>query len=424
MSIESSRPGSPSLERDQHAQSLEEPVVREVTPPSADEEIPRQTPSVHRGNRGEREVNEGTPSPGGRTHGTRGATPGQNLPERPHTPEALASARRWQKETEERIELASLLELRRRYEQGDPGALLSLQRSSSTPFKPQSSSSAGLPRPEPPQTYAKHNRAQFNRWERDCEGFFLRSPSNFLTEEQKVDFAARYLSESLKTLWQSHVTTNRRENPLWIPTWQSLKTMMLDALGTPAERQQAAYEAIKRCRQGPKQSPTDLLDHLRPLWEELGSSHGTELQVLGFVAALSPNIQRDLLMVPVERRDTIPKVEEQANMINRRLTQHASALHEKTHEQNPTPKKGKGKHRATESGSEGNQKPPKKSFKSKEGRKEPYKGKKGRKDAGDSSISCWECGETTHIRPDCPKLKDKGKGQTSDKPGKDKGQKT
>ena len=61
---------------------------------------------------------------------------------------------------------------------------------------------------------------------------------------------------------------------------------MLNALGTPSERKQQAYETLKRTHQKPGQSPTDLLDYLRPLWEELGTSQTTELQVLEYISTL------------------------------------------------------------------------------------------------------------------------------------------
>lgn len=61
---------------------------------------------------------------------------------------------------------------------------------------------------------------------------------------------------------------------------------MLNTLGTPAKRQQLAYKSLKRCKQRPSQSPFNLLDYMRPLWEELGDFYLEEMKVLEYTAAL------------------------------------------------------------------------------------------------------------------------------------------
>ena len=92
---------------------------------------------------------------------------------------------------------------------------------------------------------------------------------------------------------------------------------MLNALGSPQERKQVAYDCLKRAQQRPSQNPTDLLDYMRPLWEELGSSRTPEVQVLEYTAALREDIKKSLLLLPIDRRSTLPQVEEHANLIFR-----------------------------------------------------------------------------------------------------------
>ncbi|KAF1361305.1 hypothetical protein EJ07DRAFT_154628 [Lizonia empirigonia] len=161
---------------------------------------------------------------------------------------------------------------------------------------------------------------------------------------------------------QAHCSSKARDSLSWMPTWVGLKQVMLDALGTPAERRQAAYEALKRCRQRTGDPPTNLLDYLRPLWEELGELHSPEMQVLEFTAALHDNIQRDLYLILYERRSTILAVEEQANIISQRL--YPRSTHKPGKPQPSNSKNNKGgknprKHQKSPSGSEGDRKTPK-----------------------------------------------------------------
>ena len=99
-----------------------------------------------------------------------------------------------------------------------------------------SASRPALPRPEPPHVYQKKNRQDYNMWERDCEGYHIRSLNDFRTEGQKIDFGVMYISEPLKSLWKTYCQGQLYETPLWIPTWAQFKAKMLDALGTLAER--------------------------------------------------------------------------------------------------------------------------------------------------------------------------------------------
>ncbi|KAF1365600.1 hypothetical protein EJ07DRAFT_150119 [Lizonia empirigonia] len=248
--------------------------------PTIPEERVEELEEPPAGVQGEQELlQEETQNLGLRIRGAAAANRAQTGPIQDNSLSELEELCAWLKATEEQEELSALREIRRKYDPGDSATILSLQRGVPQARTAPAAPSSNLPRPDPPTTYQKLNRAEFNRWERDCEGFFLQSPANFRTEGQKVDFGLRYISESLKTLWQAHCSSKARDSLSWMPTWVDLKQVMLDALGTPAERRQAAYEALKRCRQRTGDSPTDLLDYLRPLWEELGEFHSPEMQV-------------------------------------------------------------------------------------------------------------------------------------------------
>ncbi|OCK81699.1 hypothetical protein K432DRAFT_424726 [Lepidopterella palustris CBS 459.81] len=228
----------------------------------------------------------------------------------------LAELREWVRDQQE-IEI--LEDVRRRYVLGDRSAIQSITITPNGATKPKTiQSRPNLPRPGPPHTYKKKNRADYDMWERDCESHYTQVASEFETEEQKVDFGIQYVSQTLKTLWEVYCQQQALICSEWKPTWEMLKQKMLDALGTPAERRQAAYNSLKRCKQRSGQSPTDLLAYLSRLWEEVGD-YNPQRHVNEFVSALSELIRNNLFLLPVNQRETVPQVEEQANAIYRRL---------------------------------------------------------------------------------------------------------
>lgn len=332
--------------------------------------------------------------------------------------EELARLLKWAKEAKEAQQLRTLQLAKAAFDRGDeaPLSLLDFDKDSKLIAKG-GGSRAALPRPEPPHVYTKHNRQDYNMWERDCESYHVRSPQEFTLEKQKVDFGVMYISETLKTLWKTHCQQKLYENPTWSPTWTQLKAKMLDSLGTLAERQQTAYEMIKRCKQRTNQSPTDLLNYLRPFWEELGE-HNTGRQVLEYTASLLDVITKDLYLLPVTQRNTLVLVEEQANTIYRR-----HGLGNQSKEAKNEQPKDKKRQRDQDQ-SRGDGKPPKKPRKDRKGGAGPKKAATDAKSPNqtESGFSCYECGEPGHKRPDCPKLKDKAKKNDDNKPGKAKGQ--
>ncbi|KAB2098923.1 hypothetical protein AG0111_0g12852 [Alternaria gaisen] len=329
----------------------------------------------------------------------------------------LARLRTWKENQLKRLELARLQKLYDRVESGDIEALEEELRPESSARPAQSSSTSGLPRPEPPQVFSKTNRAQYNRWERDCESYFLRVPQSFTTEIQRVDFGAMYISEPLKTLWQAHKSAERHKSPTWTPMWVDLKAVMLNALGSPQERKQRAYDLLKHAHQRPSQNPTDLLDFMRPLWEELGSDRTLDVQVLEYTAALREDIRKSLLLLPIDRRSTLPQVEEHANLIFRQKNQAGEQRQQPSKKDGPRPTHDQDKSR-------GAGKTSRNAKRARVGYSNTKRGKIGRNDTVDKSVTCYGCGEPGHYKTDCPKADkaDKSlKTTTTPKSGKDWG---
>jgi hypothetical protein len=338
--------------------------------------------------------------------GPLGATPNQELQE----------LRAWLQSAQALEELRSLQELRARYEAGDATAVLPTHPGRSVLPTLQATPSASLPRPEPPKQFAKRNRMEFNRWERDCEGYFLRSPVHFQTERQRVDFGVMYVSDPLRTLWESNCVVNTVNSPGWVPTWQGLKAVMLNSMGTPQERKKMAYDKLKAARQQASKSPTDLLDYMRPLWEELGPSVTPEMQLLEFSAALRHDIQIELERLPFAMRSTIPMVEEQANIVYRRK----NPVREQKDQQSKTKSKGR---RKDSQSSEGDQKTPKKAKKGKTRQSDPKGDKKAPPSSTPKDVTCYRCGEPGHKSYDCTNPEKPGSDPRAAKAGKGKGQK-
>jgi hypothetical protein len=350
--------------------------------------------------------------------------PGQDGPESPSEAqdgplasdldEELRRMRQWREDELKKLELAELQAMYIRVAAGDTEALKS-------PFKPSESSRpsslsnmAGLPKPDKPQQFAKANRAQYNRWERDCEHYMRRVPQGFSSEEDKVVFGARYISEPLKTLWEAHTMAEKHANPLWEPTWEILKTVMLNSLGSPQERRQYSYECLKRAHQRANQSPTDLLDYMRPHWEELGSSRTPDIMVHEYVAALREDIRKALLLLPGDRRATIPQVEEHANLLYRQKDRSADSKGTQPKERENSAKRGA-------ETAWGSKIPPKSAKQAKTAHNGPKWAKPAPPSSGSFKGRCYKCKEIGHISPNCPNG-DKADKATPDPASTGKGQ--
>ena len=337
----------------------------------------------------------------------------------------LQDLRDWVRRTQKQREIEFLESVQQRYLAGDQ-AVIDMLSSDDAAIRlgVTSSSKPNLPRPEPPHVFKKKNRRDYNMWVRDCEAFHVQASMEFQREDQKVAFGIQYLSETLKTLWDTYCVGEVSRDKFWRPTWVILKKKMLDSLGTPAERCQAAYDTLKNYKQRPNQTPTEVLAQLRPLWEEL-EDQNPQRQTYEYISALMESVKRDLFLLSSDQRSSVPQVEEQANMIYRRLPQsQKEPLKDKDKD------KGKGRTRdrspASSSGEEkrSSKRARRKKNKDKDDKANSRKDKskdKNRKPLSD--VTCFKCWEKGHLAPKCPNpRREKPPEKTPEKSEKGEGQ--
>ena len=329
--------------------------------------------------------------------------------ERERLQSQLEYEREWAQLQKDRAELESLRHRRSRIQDG---SLDVLQENSPQPqAAPIERPKSYLPKPEPPHTFKARGRSDYNQWVRDCEKYHHRSPTDFRTEEEKVDFGAQYLGEVQRTTWEIWVGSQQHHDAEWVPTWTDLKNQMLATMGTTEERQQLAFDRIKAAKQG-KHTPIELLNYLRPLWTEVSEINESRM-INEFVAALNQDV-RDIL----ERGGpgvykTLAEVELKANQAYRTLRKAKG----KGSDDAKRPKKREASPGASGDESDGSREGHKSRKRPKRGHNQHKDGKgksDGAKDAWKTSIRCYTCDQPGHIASNCPN-KDKTE---KDKPTK------
>jgi hypothetical protein len=163
-------------------------------------------------------------------------------------------------------------------------------------------------------------------------------------------------------------------------------------------------------------TPTDLLDFMRPYWEELGDTHGPELQVMGYIHALPNEIQKQLFMYPEDRRVTLTQVEEAANRIHRQM-----ARPKPLNEGKPQREQGKKNKGPKKDG--GPKETPKQTKEGSPSQNGPKRPRWTQPSPNTPAIPCYRCGEVGHLAQNCPNPKKPKKPREGSDSGKGKGQK-
>ena len=172
---------------------------------------------------------------------------------------------------------------------------------------------------------------------------------------------------------------------------------MLNALGSRMQRTLQAEGALKRARQRGEQSPSEFLDYLRPLWEELDMIGATEEQrrVRNYINCLQEDVKLFLSALDEEQINTVAKVQEKAT--NFWLTSRPRKNSSFTQERQKS-----GEKRRTDPGEP--ERPPKRGNYRGRGRGGRQGSNLARNGARDTKFerTCYHCNIKGHLSPDCP----------------------
>jgi uncharacterized protein YjiS (DUF1127 family) len=327
----------------------------------------------------------------------------------------LQELRAWRQREQNRIELARLIELKRKVDEGDISLL-----EDDLPHPPllradEPVANLGAPRPKDPETFTNRDRLQYNCWARDCETIFRGAPRLFATDVQRVDFGVRFLDETMRSTWETHRNDQLRQNSLWAPTWTQLKAVMLDCLGPEAIRRLSAHTQLKRAKQKPDQDPNHLMSELNVLWSELGDHYTEEQRKMDFLGALLPDIQKELLLRDQSEIPTVTALNILARFHWNKGKRTAMIVNQ-PHPQRERDSKSSSDIRA------GNPQTRKKPRRISAAKKDPTQSKLDQNGPKGDTPVCWTCNQPGHVKRDCPMRKSSSKGPLNGDSGKGKGQ--
>jgi hypothetical protein len=264
-----------------------------------------------------------------------------------------------------------------------------------------------LPKPDPPPRFEGKDRAQLNSWIRGCERF-LDAPA-LTSNRDKTNFAKRYLGDTPLDFWERALRIIPAEDREGTATWNFMKQTMLNTLGNAWEREQVARARVRNARQG-SHSPTELLNYLKTLWEDIDINtaldDGNEQHIHEFYAALSEGIRGRLELQP-QKWTSLIALETIAN-------QHFRVLHQPN-------RPGRGRAPLDDPGKEQPpNKRPRNEQTTKNGaalgrpRSRAPPPTTERRDGGNnpkepSPEGCWVCGALDHFKANCPKRGEQGK---------------
>jgi hypothetical protein len=357
----------------------------------------------------------------------------------------LGEARQWLQNEQAQAELNAIDELRNKQMQGESIEHLLLTRGASGSDNTSlalisNRMDAKLPEPPAPRVYHANSRQEYDEWVRECETYHRRASSRFPNELEKVEFGRQYLSRRQKQDWDGYAKDSENKLPTWKATWDLMKHFMLEQLGPAYEREQRAFDKIRKISQEGR-DPLDILNTLRPLWAEAGLKD-PQNQIQSFISCLDIEIYNKVMYEENRPCTTIREAEDRAiraqrqrkdlplNPKKRRPTEEPveslQGSQPVTLETKTSLYRGKQPKRHYSDTQRRTTGQPSTNSRSvittrsnlASGRDKPD-WQKRREDNNKANIIqrkdivCYECNTPGHIRPNCPKLQQSGKGRAT-----------
>jgi len=265
------------------------------------------------------------------------------------------------------------------------------------------------------------------RWLQEIEQVFESSECD---EVQKVRFASQMLRGEALSWW---TVTRQALGPTTVSdmAWPTFKKKILERYCN-----ERARDRIEKEFRNLKKDNLSLAEYTRRFMEKLGLLEQVapdEKSKIKFYLAGLPSLMRSLIRPA--RLETLQEAMEEAQLIEDDMTEIKEDRPEKGEKRKwdgKTNKHGKFRHVTTPNGRKFNSRMEPKTcsscYKKHVGRCSEYPvscykcGKPGHdsKDGDSNQVRCYGCGAEGHIRRDCPKIRDSGKGKSSNnQPKKD-----
>jgi len=236
-----------------------------------------------------------------------------------------------------------------------------------------------LPKARDPHVFKGVDKGDYDQWARDLNRLFTRFTVAYPTGPDQCDYASQWLGKSQQDIWERNVRIIGPE----LVTWEVMKSIMLNSMGSPEERVQHAFDKLKKVKQG-KFTPTETLNYMKTYWDEIGDV-GQRTMIHDFIAALNPDV-RDRVELSETPCTSLVEAEDRATRADRYLKEHGG---KRTAEDGPSrthvgTKRQKGTQKATYevSGEKG--------------------GEVLKPQAKGDPPTCYGCRKVGHKKPDCP----------------------
>lgn len=277
-----------------------------------------------------------------------------------------------------------------------------------------------------PEIYETRRPKELHRFLQACRAVFDHrlavNPNHVPNPKSQITWAATFLRGDVADMWERH----RRTNPVALETmsWEDFVTLLKNDIQQPDARRLDVSSKYNDARQRDSQTITTFVRYLEALEEELEPKTPEQLRD-SLLNKMHSKYRAELL-----KNNSLPRIQTREELLSAVIMIEAGEALGKHTGKGPSSSrddKGKGKEREHDPPFRGHSKERShgSSFRG-HGRKRTLGGSikpaKPQREAGDSTEigssgprkarygelpTCFECGEKGHIRPNCPKSKDK-----------------